>query len=323
MPHSSQTASVPPDVLSALAFVEEQTAALGQAVEEQWYRNAIEAIEADRDEVAGRLRKLGYDREVAAAIARGERGLVSNKGKKKGTPRGASKKSRGRTSPKPKFSWTEYDQVPNVEIEASPVVGQDLMIVVARPKGGKWHIGYWTEAKGLTFFDLRFETKAKAKAAAEAEATHAVEAASRIRLVRPRAANREIGDVVLAARQYQRALEDRMTAMDRGTPQELSKATKREKEAKEVLEDMTGANRELLGAIAGATLGAALGGLLNPVGAAVGALAAGAVGSVVARPSLPEAKKDTPERDGSGADVIPLYQRRHPTGPRAANRGRR
>lgn len=325
MPSSSRTSPEPPrDVISALAFVEEQTAALEQAIDERWYANAIEAIESERNEVADHLRACGYAREVDEAIARGERGLVSNKGKKgKGRRRSGGKKTR-----KPTFelTWERHDEIPSMQIEAASVLGDDVKVLVARitkPRVTPWRLGYWSDAKGIVFSDDEFDNLTQAKLAAEAEARAAVRLASELRVLRPRAANREVGDVVLAARQYQRAVEDRMAAMDRGTPEELSKATKREKETKEALEDMTGANRELLGAIAGATIGAALGGLLNPVAAAIAALAAGAVGSVVARPSLSEAPTPEPRGDRDhGENVVPFYPRR-PRGPRAANKDRR
>jgi uncharacterized protein YcfJ len=86
--------------------------------------------------------------------------------------------------------------------------------------------------------------------------------------------------------------------MKRGTPAELSKARQRTKASKEVLEDITGANRELYGAMGGGTLGAALGALTgNIFAAAIGALAGSVVGSVIARPSLPS-EAPLPEKPG-------------------------
>lgn len=309
-----------------LEFVEEQTAALEHAVAEAWPPDAIAAIEADRDQAASNLRLHGYESGVDDAIARGKRGFVSNRTPNKKKPsrktkKGAKKKGRKKAKPKYELDWEEHKEAPNVELHSAPLVG-DMRIVVGRPKGGRWRVGYWTEDRGFVFFDEDFDKFDQAKKAADAEGQEALRVASDLVCLVPRAANREVGDVVLAARQYQRAIEDEMAAMDRGTPEQLATATKRKKEAKEALEDMTGANRELLGAIGGAAVGAALGGIINPIAAAIGALAAGALGSVIAAPSLPEAP--TPDelrrydRDrGRGAEVLP-FTRRSPGG-RTAN----
>lgn len=319
------------ELAAALRFIEEQTAAVGRAVAEKWPADSVEAIEDERDAVAQELRGYGYDADVAAAIERGEEAAVTTrtenkkpKSKKKPRKKKGTKKKRAK---KPKFDldWEEHKGVPNVELHSAPLF-EDMRVVVGRPQGGDWQWGFWTPESGFLFDDTHtFTSKTLAKKKGEEEAHESLRMVEQIRLMVPRAANRDVGDVVLAARQYQRAVEDRMAAMDRGTPEELARSTKREKEAKEALEDMTGANRELIGAIGGAALGAALGGLVNPIAAAIGALAMGAIGSVVARPSLPTAptpEQTTQRRPERDRDVIPFPRR--PTGGRAANRkGRR
>lgn len=132
-----------------------------------------------------------------------------------------------------------------------------------------------------------------------------------------RVANREVGDVVLAAEQYFSAQQDELDLMKRGTPDELKRARERTKETKEALEEMTGANRELYGAMGGGAIGAALGALTgNIFAAAIGALAGSVVGSILARPSLPSERpgaRDDDDDDGhrrGGRDPVIPFPRR-------------
>jgi uncharacterized protein YcfJ len=111
--------------------------------------------------------------------------------------------------------------------------------------------------------------------------------------------------------------------MKSGTPEQLAKARTKTKKAKEKLEDLTGANRELYGALGGGTLGALLGALAGKsVGAAIGAVGGGLLGSLVMRPSLvpeePERVSRRRGRDDDDEDVIPF-----PRYARARARNRR
>jgi hypothetical protein len=164
-----------------------------------------------------------------------------------------------------------------------------------------WQIGGWFEGGGLNLAripDNDFPTAAAAKAY--------VDDMLMTERVANREANREVGDIVLAAEQYFAAQEDEVELMKHGTPSELSAARKRTKKTKEALESITGANRELYGSIGGGTIGAALGALTgNVVLAAVGALLGSVGGSIVARPSLtPEPVARGGRGDGRGGELI-------------------
>lgn len=233
----------------------------------------------------------------------------------------ATSKKKGSRKAKKKsgLAWEEHE-IRDFEMHSAVLRPDDLRLIVGRRTGWpKWHIGYWTSGQGFSFLEgMAYEHLSEAKKAAEKEfkaAKKLVDSAQSLRV-----ANRDVGDVVLAARQYQRAVEDELAAMDRGTPAQLSSAQKRKKQAKEALEDLTGANRELLGAMGGAAIGAALGGLLNPVGAAIGALAVGAIGSVVARPSPDEAEPEPPARGRRDRSVIDFPRRPTTERGRAANK---
>jgi hypothetical protein len=177
-----------------------------------------------------------------------------------------------------------------------------------------WHIGGWWpdhEPQMAAFPGNAFPTADKAKRFVQDLADAHARAANRV-------ANREIGDVVMAAEQYYEAQQDELDLMKEGTSQELSAARKRTKKAKEVLENMTGANRELLGAMGGGTLGAGLGALTgNPLVAAIGALVGSVVLSFVARPS-PLSFAPAPRSRRDEGRLVPFQRPAY-----AANRGRR
>lgn len=218
----------------------------------------------------------------------------------------------------PGHRWPVADSV----VWSTPTQGGPGRIIVGKSASTQqWHIGGWWpghEPKIADFPGNAFSSAAKAKAY--------VNGLAKVERSQPRAANRDVGDVVLAAEQYFAAQEDELDLMKRGTPEELRAARKQTKKAKEVLEKMTGANRELWGSVGGGTVGAGLAALTgNPILAAVGALAGSVAGSIVARPSLtPEAppERARPRREGreGGGQLIPF--RRPAARGYAANRGR-
>jgi hypothetical protein len=181
--------------------------------------------------------------------------------------------------------------------------GRVRVIVGKSPSTDKWNIGGWFEGGGAHIATIS-ESFSSASAAKD-YVDDMLQGEMRV-------ANREAGDIVLAAEQYFAAQEDEVELMKHGTPSELSAARKRTKKTKEALESLTGANRELYGSIGGGTIGAALGALTgNVVLAAVGALLGSVGGSIVARPSLtPEPVERRGRGDGRGGDVIPFPRSR-------------
>lgn len=205
-----------------------------------------------------------------------------------------------KTTITPGHAWPVHDRV----VWSTPTRDGPGRVIVGKSEATKkWHIGGWWPGHNpqiANFPGNDFSSARAAKAYVEALA----KAQPRLR-----AANRDAGDVVLAAEQYFAAQEDELDLMKHGTPQELAAARKQTKASKEVLEKMTGANRELYGSMGGGALGAGLGALSgNPFVAAVGALVGSMAGSILARPSLqPEAPPARETRPSArGGDLVPF-----------------
>lgn len=312
------------DIRDALLFVEEQTAALELARTEEWSPDAVESIASERDSVAEVLRRHGHGAAVDEAICRGRKASMSNTRttNKKRSPKKAKKPRKGKgAKPKAKkIKWKKETSPEGRTIWSAPIRPDlDVEIVVGETPDGGWVVGLYHEPTDqLTIYpDMVFRDAKAAKIEIEALLSATMED---VRHMEARAANREVGDVVLVAEQYFSAQQEELDLMKRGTPDELKRARERTKKAKEALEDMTGANRELYGAMGGGTLGAALGALTgNVFAAAIGALAGSVVGSVIARPSLPseapEALEDDDRRRGiRDEQVIPFPRRPAPRG---------
>lgn len=330
-------ALTPSEVSAMLRFVEEQTAAAERGRREGWPPDAIEAIEDERDNVARELRMAGHDERVRRAIERGEAAFEGNpKKKKKKKAKGKAKKTKAKgKARKAKFGKLDWEKSvtpegaelwqatveptdPDLWPTSAVVVGQEIA-------GGPFILGlYHLPTDHLTVFpEERFDTAEQAKKHVESVIFTGIED---VRAAANRRPNREVGDIVLAAEQYFAAQQEELSLMKRGTPEQLARARQKTKKAKEVLEDMTGANRELYGSIGGGTLGATLAALTGNVFiVAIGALAGSVVGSIIARPSLPKEKPPTPRRarprEELEAEVIPFPRRTAavPRRPTAAN----
>ncbi len=91
--------------------------------------------------------------------------------------------------------------------------------------------------------------------------------------------------IVDAANEYSAALRDEFQALERGTPREVEAAQQRAKAARRQLRALTGARRQLYGAMFFGTGGAALGAAIGGVpGAAIGAMAGATAGQLLLRP---------------------------------------
>lgn len=217
----------------------------------------------------------------------------------------SANRKKGKSQKRTKLKWRKKTSDAGVIYEA-PLSADGVVVAVGEVPGG-WIVALYNEETDSlwTYPDYKFASPEAAKLEVQALVDASIHDVRRV-------ANREIGDVVLAAEQYFEAQEAELALMKRGTPSQLSAARKRTKKAKEALEDMTGANRELYGAMGGGTLGAAIGAMVgNPLAAAVGALAGSVVGSLLGRPTLVETP---PSPAKEGGDVVPLRQvpRRRP-----------
>jgi len=232
-----------------------------------------------------------------------------NKKKPKRTSKGKGRKRK-------KSPWSSSKTKDGRTIWSRDVPGApDVELVMGERSKGSWVGGlYYIPTDELQIYtEFQYRTAKEGKSAIDKLLKEVQEDVATLEV---RVANRDVGDIVLVAEQFHTAKQNELDLMKRGTPEELARARKKTKLAKKALDDMTGTNRELYGAIGGGTLGAALGALTgNVFASAIGALAGSVVGSVVAAPSLPreaplEQQLAQPRDDGT----IPFPRR--PTRPR-------
>ena len=226
-----------------------------------------------------------------------------------------AKKKKSRAKKSTKLTWKKAKSPDGrVIYEARLPMAKDMLAIVGERSPEGWVVGLYNERTDdlRIYTDFVFRDSKAAKMEVQALIDASYQDVKRV-------ANRDVGDIVLAAEQYYEAQQEELDAMKRGTPEQLSRARKRTKKTKEALEDLTGANRELYGAMGGGSLGAGLGALTgNPFAAAIGALVGSVVGSLIGRPSMPTRPPGKDGRPGAEGEVVPF---RRPTRPRgyAAN----